>query len=146
VWELPSVVRCRVDMCMFGLQVSEHGLSKKPTGILTNDPALAARLEKSVCLGLHPHVPLERGLPRKAQVYTPLFVKAVIAGLRESFAVREPMHSFPEVNDEEIDDDGEEGEGDKGAEPSAALPLPPAGEEGAITTGAHTYTAIGATI
>ena len=57
------------DMCAFGLQVTDEGLSQKPTKILTNNPWLAASLAEAQCSRSHVHVQLMSGLPKKAQVY-----------------------------------------------------------------------------
>ena len=112
VGNLSGMEFVRVDMCMFGLQVSPLGLSKKPTGLLTNCFAVARRLERSVCLGLHSHVQLQHGLPAKAQVYPHDFVLQVLAGLREELAQKRSRSSFPteDLNEdatgaEERDDD-----------------------------------------
>ena len=55
--ELEGVVRIRVDMCMFGLNVTGDGLNKKPTGILSNCPGIVKKLNLQ-CDGTHFHVPL----------------------------------------------------------------------------------------
>ena len=53
------------DLCMFGLKVSEKGVSRKPTKFLSNCPEVLELLNVR-CDHSHAHVPLEHGLPAKA--------------------------------------------------------------------------------
>lgn len=51
-------MRVKSDMCAFGMQDEDQlgkGLVKKPTGFMTNAPALAKRLELP-CKGDHRHI------------------------------------------------------------------------------------------
>eukprot|EP00959_Pyramimonas_sp_CCMP1952_P415411 8704347-Pyramimonas_sp.AAC.1 len=59
VASLPGVRKLRLDMCMFGLQVDERGLNKKPTGILSNHPRVLRALDGHLCDGTHKHAVLE---------------------------------------------------------------------------------------
>ena len=79
------------DLCRFGLRIhgtrgpsNEFGLlSKKPTGILTNIAEIAEQLDKK-CKGDHKHGLLLSGTAAEAAKYTPLFIKAILKGLREN--------------------------------------------------------------
>ena len=79
----------RVEMCAYGLSIpgtkSADGetdlLSQKPTGLLTNIPEVASELTKQ-CDHSHKHGHLVSGTASAAQQYTPLFVDAIIRGLK----------------------------------------------------------------
>ncbi len=64
---------CGVDMCAFGLRVSERGLSRKRTRLLLNDSHMHQKLLSFQCTRDHVHVPLESGLPKKAAIFPPRF-------------------------------------------------------------------------
>lgn len=81
VKRLEGVEEVRLDMCMFGMNVSGKGLNKKPTKLLCNSEEIARRMSK-VCDHSHFHVPTMCGLPKKAQKYPEAFCKEVIQGLK----------------------------------------------------------------
>lgn len=58
---MEGMIKTECDMCAFGMQVTPEGLNKKPTGILTNSPEIAAAVSKT-CTKDHFHVPLLGGL------------------------------------------------------------------------------------
>ena len=116
---LPQVRCVRVDMCAFGLQVSEDGLSFKPTGLMTNDAELARAMEGHLCTKDHEHVKLENGLPKKAQVYPKKFVSRVLYGTRRSVLDRigpKMITAFPELGNDDDEDEEDFGD-DPGEEP-----------------------------
>ena len=109
--EQPGTVRFLFDQCMAGLSVSEDGsLSRKTTGIATNHLGIACLLSSLQCDGSHQHVPLESGLPLKAQEYPEKMVKCIVDGLELGIQPSSSLssmsgQSFPTIEDE---DDGEE--------------------------------------
>ena len=108
--EIEGVVRARLDMCMFGMNVTGEGLNKKPTGILCNCPGILQMLDRQ-CDGKHFHVPLMGGIAHRAQKYPPAFCKAVVRGLQQQLRTDEAwfcgdtIYMFEEIF-------AQEGEGD----------------------------------
>ena len=88
------------DQCSFGLSVSPEGLSKKRTKVATNNPHLAAELAMAQCTGDHQHVPLENGLPGKAQHY-PDALCEVIANTTKQITSGAPVMTFFEDDHQE---------------------------------------------
>ena len=69
-----------------------------------------------MCCGSHSHVPLECGLPSKAQVYPPKLCQTIVKGLRLSLEreldradFNAPVLQEADGNDEEIEEDGDGG-------------------------------------
>lgn len=81
---------------MFGLSVSEEGLSRKRTSVMSNDLDILNVLEKiGTCVGGHHHAILEgNNRTPRAQVYSPRFVKAIVRGLRQSVRSRDSSDCF----------------------------------------------------
>ena len=96
-----GVIRFLFDQCALGLQVSEEGLSRKTTGLVTNHLGVAAVLSQYQCSKDHPHVPLEHGLPHKARIYPDDMVKAILTGL----TFQDQQSSFAAGFDEEEEND-----------------------------------------
>lgn len=107
-----------------GLQVSEEGLSRKTTGLVTNHLGVAAVLSQYQCSKDHPHVPLEHGLPHKARIYPDDMVKAILTGL----TFQDHQSSFAAGFDEEEENDLEDqiDAADTEAIPSTPMPSTPA--------------------
>ena len=93
-----GVIRILFDQCMTELQVCDKGVSKKTTALTTNHLGIAAVFSNLQCDKKHEHVPLENGLPRKAQVFGPKLIQRFLQALR-----LEPEASFFE-GDEDDDD------------------------------------------
>ena len=114
-----GVIRIIFDQCMTGLKVCEKGVSKKSTALITNHLGIATIFSALQCSRDHEHIPLESGLPRKAQVFGPELIQKFISALK-----LEPDASFYE---DEIDDDDLERALDReveaGGQPQPA-PLP----------------------
>ena len=127
VAQLPGTQKLRIDMCTFDLQVHSDGLSKKPTGILTNHPGIQKALEGHLCIGGHKHVILENQLPRKAQVCPPKVREDVVRAVSDIWSGRQthqPVSSrdmlecsccprvlaCPELPEEGADGMGEDGQ------------------------------------
>ena len=66
-------------MCAAGFQVSEEGLSRKATRIMTNNPWLAQVLVSMQCDGGHYHVPLQGGLASCARIHPPDLCQVTLA-------------------------------------------------------------------
>ena len=91
-WSLPSLSQLRdepgvhtinLDMCRFGLRTSQGLPALKPTMLLTNLEALVNVLGRR-CEGFHlKHGPLLAGEAKLAAKYTPMFVDAILRGLRQ---------------------------------------------------------------
>ena len=77
-----GVLRFLFDQCELGLQVSDQGLSRKATGIVTNHTGIAFLLSQYQCTKTHHHVHLESGLPKKAQTYPKNMIQVILDGLR----------------------------------------------------------------
>ena len=77
-----GVFLVQFDQCAAGLSVLSGLLSKKPTCCITNHLGIIRELSKLVCSGDHPHVPLQGGLPAKAQEYPVGLVSALLDGIR----------------------------------------------------------------
>ena len=51
------MVSCLTRGCRYYLRSKDGGLVKKPWGIITSSPQIAAQLDDGRCQGCHPHVP-----------------------------------------------------------------------------------------
>ena len=82
----PGVYFIRADQCQFGLSTwtaeGEQALVMKPTGFLTNSPALAMMLNKQ-CDHSHVHQQLLEGRAGPAAIYPEKLVSAIVAGIAE---------------------------------------------------------------
>ena len=80
--------------------------SMKPTGILTNSPSIAERLDRRcVCTGQSPHAQLwGSGQTAEAAKYTKEFCIAVLKGYRDQLAA----HGFPTSTSPKLESDKEE--------------------------------------
>eukprot|EP00959_Pyramimonas_sp_CCMP1952_P165657 3462520-Pyramimonas_sp.AAC.1 len=83
--QFPGARELRIDVCSFDLQVHSDSLSRKFTGVPTNHPGIQQAMRGHICLGGHRHVILENQLPRKAQVYPPKFVRAVVRAVADTW-------------------------------------------------------------
>ena len=95
---LDGVHRITMDQCRFNLR-GEQGLHRKATGILTNNPHIAERLEVR-CTRDHTHEPIEGGKRSvRSQVYTPELIDAILESYRRSVSATE-VHpvSWSQVN------------------------------------------------
>jgi len=79
-----GVMVIKADQCMYGLQVSEDGLSRKHTRFVTNGSSFSKHLAQR-CDRRHDHVQLQGKLTKLAQVYPEELVKAIADGAEESF-------------------------------------------------------------
>ena len=80
----PGVGYIEIDLCELGLQVHPAGLSRKTTGVVSDDFLILKRLSKYVCHDAHPHVPLVSGLPHLARIYPDKLCSEILAGLKDS--------------------------------------------------------------
>ena len=112
--ELPGMIKVRCDQCMFGLQVDECGLNKKPTGLLVNSSCIARRMGR-LCDHRHFHAPTMNGRPKKAQQYPPEFCREIILGLKDQIREDRGEHWFSrevfafEDGEEIVEEEAEEG-------------------------------------
>ena len=77
-------------MCRWGMVAEDNqgkGFVRKETVFLTNSPELAKVLTGK-CVGHHRHVHLMNGRARKAQVYPPRMVTAILRAVREELRLR----------------------------------------------------------
>lgn len=88
--EHPDVHRLELDQCRFGLRASKGPFKdmpvRKPTALATNLEGLAEFVEKK-CLKQHQHGMLLGGSAKEAAVYTPSFVKALVAGIKAALGI-----------------------------------------------------------
>ena len=83
-----GIKKVNAHMCRFNMKsVDEQGegLTKKPTGFLTNSDHLRQVLEKQ-CMGGHRHVQLMSGRAKACQVYPDKLVHAILSGIRLELA------------------------------------------------------------
>eukprot|EP00435_Cladocopium_sp_Y103_P012580 s2098_g3.t1 len=95
---------------MYGLQVDEWGLNRKPTGILVNSAKIAARMSRR-CDHRHFHAPTMNGRPKKVQIYPKEFCRQIILGLREQIEEDNREKQTEVFAEEEANEDSEEEEG-----------------------------------
>ena len=107
-----NVVRFLFDQCAVGLSVTPDTLSRKVTGIVTNNLGIASTLSKCQCSCVQPHQQLQQGLPKKAQVYPPGMIHKIMEGIKVqlkefsawSFAQVEEDEDVIEIEDEDADE------------------------------------------
>ena len=83
ILDVPDVQKTTAHLCMYGMKShDEHGVApcKKPTGFMTNSPALAQHLSDK-CDGRHRHAILIGGKPTYAEVYPPELCAAILRGV-----------------------------------------------------------------
>ena len=108
----PSVFAFRVDMCAFGMTSCDEqgeGAVMKPTGLLTNSPALASKLSEHRCTLDHRHVVLIDGRAGACSKYPTAFCEKVLDALR--IQIRADMeenlvgmvHDLDEADPEAVD-------------------------------------------
>lgn len=107
-----NVVRFLFDQCAVGLSVVPDTLSRKVTGILTNNLGIAATLSKCQCKCSQPHQQLQHGLPKKAQVYPPGMIHKIIQGIKLQLRDFSP-ESFVQVDVEEDNIEPEDEDSDE---------------------------------
>ena len=93
------VLHVAFDQCMLGLQVSPDGPSQKRTAFMLNHLGIADEIVQYQCKGEHQHVPLQGGLPLKAQVWPSGLIQAVLRGIQ-----RQVEWSGAEIEDSEAED------------------------------------------
>eukprot|EP00435_Cladocopium_sp_Y103_P038659 s4112_g10.t1 len=105
------VLHVAFDQCMLGLQVHPDGPSKKRTGFMSNHLGIIDEMVQHQCDGQHDHVPLEGGLPRKAQVWPARLVQAVLEGIQRQLEWEGAQWEESEEEEEDPEDEDPEDEG-----------------------------------
>ena len=105
--EIPGIWTEDFDQCMYGLQVDQLGLNKKPTKVLVNSDQIAKQLRRK-CDKKHFHAPTMNGRPKLAQVYPKKMCEAIIKGfIKQMQDDGEPSHWAAEEGEEEEEDEEE---------------------------------------
>ena len=90
------------DQCASGLSVSPEGLSRKSSACVSNHPGLLHEMSKLKCAGDHVHVPLQGGLPAKAQEYPVGLLRAMLKGILLTLDRNDKKHhSYGEFDEDE---------------------------------------------
>ena len=105
-----GVLHVSFDQCMVGLQVHPDGPSKKRTAFMVNHWGIANEIAKAQCDGQHIHVPLEHGLPRKAQQWPAGLVDKVIKGISRQMVWSGVATADPDFMEDPVEEDAEEEE------------------------------------
>jgi len=112
-----QVLHVAFDQCMLGLQVRPDGPSRKRTAFMLNHLGIADEIVQFQCDGQHEHVPLEGGLPHRAQVWPGGLIQAILRGIQ-----RQLEWSGAELDsDSEDSPENEDGLGEEQALPESAV-------------------------
>ena len=105
-----GVLHISFDQCMVGLQVHPDGPSKKRTAFMLNHWGIANEFAKAQCDGQHDHVPLEHGLPHKAQEWPAALIDKVIRGVSRQMVWSGVATADPEYMEDPGEEEEEEAE------------------------------------
>ena len=94
--DLDEVILVAADQCRFDLRSLDGNSHKKPTGFLTNSPAIAEQLSRR-CDGSHEHEQIlgnnhGGSRARQAQEYPPKLVDAILRGYKNEINQEKEVH------------------------------------------------------